>query len=242
MHWAQSQATYIRNVTIDVGDGDTGIFGENGSGGFIGDITVIGGNTGLEFGNQQWTFRGLTVVASRVQCLNLFWNWAFAFVGLNLTGCPVGIQFTGGAAGSLMLLDSSATNVDTVVTTDFPASVPGILIERLALNNVTTVTTGLPGVPNGSGRVVAWRQGPQFVAGALQPGNQGTITLTRPDAPMAARARPTFGAANGTTGVANVYDYGEQGAVPHVAGAAVHIARKATSSTDVLSGGCRREG
>ena len=43
IHWAQSQATHIRNVSISVGSGKSGMFMENGSGGFIGDLSVDGG-------------------------------------------------------------------------------------------------------------------------------------------------------------------------------------------------------
>ncbi len=58
IHWAQSQATMIRNVSFTMGtDAQTAMFMENGSGGFISDVTVSGGQTGLSLGNQQWTFR-----------------------------------------------------------------------------------------------------------------------------------------------------------------------------------------
>ena len=63
IHWAESQArihacmyvtclkcaqaTQIRDVFIDAGDAAAGIFGENGSGGFIGDLVVTGGRIGI---------------------------------------------------------------------------------------------------------------------------------------------------------------------------------------------------
>jgi glucan 1,3-beta-glucosidase len=43
LHWAQSQAGMIRNVTIDLtAGGKAGFFGENGSGGFIDGLTILG--------------------------------------------------------------------------------------------------------------------------------------------------------------------------------------------------------
>lgn len=43
------QATFIRNVGIDMSaGGDIGIWMENGSGGFMSDISVVGGNIGLQ--------------------------------------------------------------------------------------------------------------------------------------------------------------------------------------------------
>ena len=44
IHWAQSQAAHLRNVTIDMSaSGKCGLFGENGSGGFMDGVTIIGG-------------------------------------------------------------------------------------------------------------------------------------------------------------------------------------------------------
>ena len=44
LHWAQSQAGYLRDVTIDMSaGGKAGIFGENGSGGFMDGVTLVGG-------------------------------------------------------------------------------------------------------------------------------------------------------------------------------------------------------
>jgi glucan 1,3-beta-glucosidase len=43
LHWAQSQGGYLRDVTIDMSaGGKAGIFGENGSGGFMDGVTIIG--------------------------------------------------------------------------------------------------------------------------------------------------------------------------------------------------------
>jgi glucan 1,3-beta-glucosidase len=44
IHWAQSQAAHLRSVVIDMSlSGKAGLFGENGSGGFMDGVTVIGG-------------------------------------------------------------------------------------------------------------------------------------------------------------------------------------------------------
>ena len=50
IHWAQSQAAHLRNVTIDMSaGGKSGFFGENGSGGFIDGLTIIGGTIPFNF-------------------------------------------------------------------------------------------------------------------------------------------------------------------------------------------------
>ena len=65
IHWALSQATAIRDVTIAVGSAMQGIFTENGSGGWFSDLIITGGQTGIVLGNQQWTMRNVTVSGSR---------------------------------------------------------------------------------------------------------------------------------------------------------------------------------
>ena len=161
-------------------------------------------------GNQQWTFRGITITNSRTMAINLIWDWEFAFVALNITNCPTGIQFQGGAAGSLMLLDSTITNANVGILTDYPGSVVGLVIERLVATNVQLITAGLTG-SSGVTTVTAWRQGPYYLNRVMQSGNQGPIPLTRPDTPITNRARPTFGSPDGTTGVFNAYDAGAKG-------------------------------
>ncbi len=141
-----------------------GIFGENGSGGFIGDVIVQGGGFGIVFGNQQWTFRNITVSNATTFCFQLFWNWAMVFENINLSNCPTGIFFTGTAAGSLSLLDSTFTNIPLGISTSFPQQPTMVLIERLTAVNVGTITNGLPG-STGTLYIPAWRQGPLFGAG-----------------------------------------------------------------------------
>lgn len=54
IHWAESQAAHLRDVTIDMSaGGKAGFFGENGSGGFIDGLTIIGSTVPFDFGNQR---------------------------------------------------------------------------------------------------------------------------------------------------------------------------------------------
>lgn len=57
MHWPVSQATSIQNVVFNMpttaGVVHVGLFIEEGSGGFMTDLTFNGGNLGAQFGNQQ---------------------------------------------------------------------------------------------------------------------------------------------------------------------------------------------
>eukprot|EP00666_Eupelagonemidae_sp_cell4sb_P011504 gene11504-biopygen26190 len=58
-------------MSIAVGDASTGIFGESGSGGLITDVDISGGDYGMRFGNQQWTFRSLSISHSRKAAIAL---------------------------------------------------------------------------------------------------------------------------------------------------------------------------
>ena len=60
LHWPSSQATTIQNCVFKLGNAHTGIFMEEGSGGFLGDLVFYGGQYGAQFGNQQYTARNLT--------------------------------------------------------------------------------------------------------------------------------------------------------------------------------------
>ena len=193
IHWAESQATHIRDVYIDATGAAAGIFGENGSGGFIGDLVVVGGRIGISFGNQQWTWRNITVSGSETACIQFLWNWAMILENVQLSNCPLGIMFTGTATGSISVLDSTFTNVALGISTDFPNPMPGLLLERFTAVNVPIITTNLPGVTDGIFTIDAWYQGNYFgQGGALQPGSQGSIPLTRPNTPLEQRSRPTF--------------------------------------------------
>jgi glucan 1,3-beta-glucosidase len=92
IHWAQSQATHVRNVTFELDtQAQTAMFMENGSGGWISDVVVSGGQTGLSLGNQQWTMRNVVVTNSAANCIFFYWNWVWTIVGLELSNCPTGI-------------------------------------------------------------------------------------------------------------------------------------------------------
>lgn len=212
IHWAQSQGTHVRNVTFDLtAAGQTAMFMENGSGGWISDVVVKGGQTGLSLGNQQWSLRSVTVTGSVSNCIYFYWNWAFTFVDLHLSNCPVGIFAQTTSLGSLMLLDSSMTNVGTGILTSYPNSpfTPGILLERFTATNVPTITNQLQGKATGVVVLPSWVQGTVFVNDTLVSSKQTATPLTRADAPLSLRPRPWNPPGGGA--VVNVYTYGAKG-------------------------------
>lgn len=66
IHWQVAQATSLQNIVFNMRtDGGTsnaqiGIFMDNGSGGFMTDLTFNGGKYGAFFGSQQFTTRNMT--------------------------------------------------------------------------------------------------------------------------------------------------------------------------------------
>jgi glucan 1,3-beta-glucosidase len=56
IHWPTSQATSLQNVVFKMsqaaGTKHQGVYIENGSGGYIGDLVFYGGNVGMLIGNQ----------------------------------------------------------------------------------------------------------------------------------------------------------------------------------------------
>ena len=216
IHWAQSQAAHLRNVTIDMSaGGKAGLFGENGSGGFIDGLTIIGGAVPFDFGNQQYAINNLVIVgtAQTTTCMNLFWGWTLTLTNLRLTNCPVGITYKGGQAGALVLVDATLTDVGVGIATDFNASQPWgaaatLYLERLTAVAVPLITTGLPGGA-GTTTVASWAQGPTYRQGALATEGQSALPVVA-TAPVALPPRPTL-AELAPAAVVNVLSFGAKG-------------------------------
>lgn len=58
LHWQVAQATSLINIVVEMstasGNNHQGMFMENGSGGFMGDLVFNGGKYGIWTGNQQY--------------------------------------------------------------------------------------------------------------------------------------------------------------------------------------------
>lgn len=192
IHWAVSQATFLRDMVIDLGPSGTyGIFDENGSGGFASDLTIIGGQMGLYVGNQQWTWLNINSTGGKQSCINQNWDWVSAWIGFSVSNCPIGFQFPGSNDGSILLIDGQASNIGLMVQA---RGGNNIFVERLNATNVPMiVSTGLPGKSDGTITVPGWRQGTAYTgAGVIDQGTVGNVPLTRADAPLERRPRPTF--------------------------------------------------
>jgi hypothetical protein len=76
IHWQVAQATSLVNLRFELsqaeGNAHQGIFMDNGSGGFMSDLTFNGGRFGAFFGNQQFMTRNLTFNNCRTA---IYMNW-----------------------------------------------------------------------------------------------------------------------------------------------------------------------
>ncbi|KAI8620624.1 pectate lyase superfamily protein-domain-containing protein [Chytriomyces sp. MP71] len=197
VHWQVSQATSLQNIFFDMAPGGAqqGIFMENGSGGFLSNLTFTGGKIGMVVGNQQFTTRDLVFNGCTTAVLML-WDWGWVFKGLRISGASVGIDMSTVATsgnpgtqqvGSVILLDSTFSNVGIAVKTYFGAqSGPGPA-GSLRVDNVNFVNTPVGvGSPTGATilagnqLVAAWAQGSIYTGGSLQR-SQGLMTpLVKP--------------------------------------------------------------
>lgn len=96
IHWQVAQATSITNVHFKMSKAANnkhqGIWMENGSGGFMSDLTFEGGKFGLWVGNQQFTSRNLTIRDAQT-AIYMNWNWGWTFKGIKIENCQLGKFF-----------------------------------------------------------------------------------------------------------------------------------------------------
>jgi glucan 1,3-beta-glucosidase len=181
IHWQVAQATSLQNIVFNMRtDGGTanaqqGIFMDNGSGGFMTDLTFNGGKFGAFFGNQQFTTRNLTFNNCQT-AIFMNWNWAWTLQEVTINNCGIGIDMANGGAGgqtvgSVMLVDSKISNTPIGISTVYQTSETGTN-GTLILDNVDMTTNVPVAVSNGgtkatilagNSKIVSWVQGRQYL-------------------------------------------------------------------------------
>ncbi|KAI9645912.1 hypothetical protein NHQ30_005349 [Ciborinia camelliae] len=153
LHWQVAQATSLTNVyvTASVAAGTTqmGMFIENGSGGFMSDCTLFGGQYGIYGGNQQYTVRAFQISSQSTAAIALVWDWGWTWSGLYLKGTPVGISLinpadpSGQQAGSTYVMDTIFDGVATAIEANFVQSTiletSIITLDNIGVLNVDTM-------------------------------------------------------------------------------------------------------
>ncbi|CAG8978299.1 hypothetical protein HYALB_00005885 [Hymenoscyphus albidus] len=182
IHWQVAQATSLQNIEFNMRtDGGAenkqqGIFMDNGSGGFMTDLTFNGGHYGAFLGNQQFTTRNL-VFNNCQTAIFMNWNWAWTLTGITINNCGVGIDMGDGypqvRTGSVVVADSSFSNTPVGISAAYTPNQPGGTNDTLVIDNVdfsSNVPIAVLNAPNkatllpGNQKVGLWRQGNEYTA------------------------------------------------------------------------------
>ncbi|CAI7608218.1 unnamed protein product [Penicillium glandicola] len=175
IHWQVGQATSLQNIRFEMvkGGGDAnkqqGIFMDNGSGGFMSDLTFNGGNYGMFLGNQQFTTRNLTFNGCQT-AIFMNWNWAWTFKSVKINDCEVGLNMSTSPSnqtvGSVLMLDSKLTNTPVgIVTAWTKTSIPvgggDLILDNVDFSGSTVAVAGITGntILAGGSVVDNWIQG-----------------------------------------------------------------------------------
>ncbi|TCD63287.1 hypothetical protein EIP91_005699 [Steccherinum ochraceum] len=178
LHWQVSQATSLMNIVVEMstaaGNNHQGIFMENGSGGFMGDLVFNGGKFGIWVGNQQFTVRNITVNNADTAIFGV-WNWGWTFQGVTINNCQVGFDLTTGGTsqasqtvGAEAIIDAVVTNTPIFIRNSVPSSGSlkgSLVLNNIRLNNVPTavgVVGGQVVLAGGTTTIDTWGQGNVF--------------------------------------------------------------------------------
>lgn len=197
MHWPTSQATSLQNIVFNMpttaGVVHVGLFIESGSGGFMSDLTFNGGSYGAQFGNQQYTMRNLEFNNQGVAAFQMLWDWDWTFMNVTINNAPLGIDMTAGGSanqevGSLIVIDSTFTNVDVAIKTAYDSGSSSWTNGSVVLENVVLSNTPVA-IENDSGTVLA---GGSTTISAFAEGHSYTLTTGPTDVygTIAANSRP----------------------------------------------------
>ncbi|KAE9391952.1 exo-beta-1,3-glucanase [Gymnopus androsaceus JB14] len=180
IHWQVAQATNLQNIVFRMSeDPDTahqGIWMENGSGGFMGDLVFYGGKFGMWVGNQQFTVRNVTMNNCQSAVFGL-WAWGWTFQGITINNCSAGFDLlTGGttsatqSVGGEAIIDAVVSNTPIFVRSSNTSTdhlTGSLVIVNAKLSNVS-VAVGATNLSepvlngtseSGSMNISAWGQG-----------------------------------------------------------------------------------
>ncbi|KAF2011120.1 glycoside hydrolase family 55 protein [Aaosphaeria arxii CBS 175.79] len=191
IHWQVSQATSLQNIKFVMEKGEAGaqqqgIFQDNGSGGFMADLTFTGGKIGAFLGSQQFTTRNLTFNDCGVG-IYMNWNWLWTLKSVTFNNCKVGLDMANApenqTVGSVILMDSKFVGTPIGVNTSFSQdSIPhtggSLILDNVDFTGSNTAVqdfTGKAILPGGK-EVSMWAQGNALAAGAQLGRVQGDVS------------------------------------------------------------------
>ncbi|KAF4976749.1 hypothetical protein FZEAL_6628 [Fusarium zealandicum] len=199
VHWQVAQATSLQNIEFHMIEDQSeanvqqGIFIDNGSGGFMTDLTFIGGKYGGFLGGQQFTARNMTFRNCNT-AVYMNWNWVWTLNGLDIDGCRVGVDMTAGEntqnVGSILLLDSKISNTQVGVLTMYDPAQPGtngtLILDNVDMSSSVPVAVKNAGteatVLAGNVKIESWVQGRSYTGGNGKAVQDTQSPITKPKA------------------------------------------------------------
>ncbi|KAJ8065164.1 hypothetical protein OCU04_005876 [Sclerotinia nivalis] len=197
IHWQVAQATSLQNLVFNMRtDGGTenkqqGIFMDNGSGGFMADLTFHGGKYGAFLGSQQFTSRNLTFNNCQT-AIYLNWAWLWTFQNIKINNCGIGLDMSAGgaagrSAGSATIMDSTITNTPIGISTVYDINEAGtngtLVIDNVDFSSNVPVAvydaTAKSTILAGNTKIASWAQGKIYTgvnAGQATQGTQDVVT------------------------------------------------------------------
>lgn len=156
IHWQVAQATSLVNVHFELSQAEgtrhQGILMDNGSGGFMSDLSFNGGYRCAFLGNQQFTTRNFKFTNCKT-AIYMNWDWQWTFKSVSIDNCGIGIEMDRTdtvdekavqGVGSAILLDSSISNTPYGITTVRSATSLAISGGSLVLDNVRFTNVAQP--------------------------------------------------------------------------------------------------
>ncbi|CDW97490.1 hypothetical protein [Sporisorium scitamineum] len=148
IHHQVSQATGLFNIHFemrqDANNSQLGVYIENGSGGFMTDLSFKGGN-GCSLGSQQFTVQNLSFFHCE-KAISQLWNWGWSYHAMNITNCTVGLEMRTSpnpesgsqGAASILAYDWTLSNVDTAFNITTPDS-GTLILDNISIEKVGAV-------------------------------------------------------------------------------------------------------
>ncbi|KAF2874133.1 exo-beta-1,3-glucanase [Massariosphaeria phaeospora] len=191
IHWQVSQATSLQNIVFEMAKGEAGaeqkgIFMDNGSGGFMSDLTFNGGAIGAFFGSQQFTTRNMTFNDCGT-AIFMNWNWLWTLKSVTINNCKLGLDMANSpenqTVGSVILMDSKLVNTPIGVNSSFsqdsvPATGGSLILDNVDFAGSKVAVQDFTGkeILAGGKVVTGWAQGHALAAGGTQGRIQGDIS------------------------------------------------------------------
>ncbi|KAM7211124.1 glucan-beta-glucosidase [Rhypophila decipiens] len=209
IHWQVAQATSLQNIVFSMPEGrDTthvGIFTENGSGGFVSDLTFNGGAIGWRAGSQQFTARGLRFNKCQT-AVQMVWDWGFNWQDIKVDGGAIAFNISGVGGdkgqgiGSVSIIDSEISNVPVgILTQNIAGKEPNIVLDNTVFTNVQRVVQ----INNGNTVLTSapklWAMGKRYMNGSTGTVESSSVTapakgksLLASNGKLFTRSRPQY--------------------------------------------------